>query len=498
MLFFSFEFLYIFLPIACFGYFALSRLSRANRKLCILWLIGASLVFYGYWNPSYLVLIGGSILVNFFVGQYLRRTKNKLLFILAIAFNLGLLSYYKYLGFFAGILGALTGKAMQVGDIVLPLAISFFTFQQIAWVVDSYRGTVAEAEGKVGFDEYVLFVVFFPQLIAGPIVHHTEIIPQFRESNIQRLDAENFATGIAIFIIGMFKKVVLADNIAPTADIIFGGAAWGITYSAFDTWVAAVAYPMQVYFDFSAYGDMAIGLALIFNISLPINFESPFKSFTLVEYWRRWHMTLGRFLRSYLYIPLGGNRAGQGRTYFNAIVTLALGGLWHGPGWTFVLWGTSHGVLQVINQIWRRYSPWRLPGALAWFVTYLGTTIAHAFFPAHDLESAIRVFKVMFFLSDAPAQAANISPQAYALIGACFVGTLILPSTRQLISDRYTPIDFDSNTVSARAAIRVPYLDDLRVHLNWKWLCYLTGLALLCIYVLLDTAVVHEFVYFQF
>ncbi len=496
MLFFAFEFLYIFMPVLLLGYFSLARMSPGNVKLCTLWLIACSLVFYGYWNPVYLLLLGTSIGVNYTVGRYLYQHKLRTLFILAVVFNLGLLSYYKYLGFFADIFNALSGQAVDVGQIILPLAISFFTFQQIAWVVDNYLGRVEE--GRVGFDEYLLFVVFFPQLIAGPIVHHSELIPQFRHPAITRYDANNFATGVAIFIIGMFKKVVLADNIAPTADVIFGGAAWGITYSAFDTWVAAVAYPIQVYFDFSAYGDMAIGLGLMFNIRLPVNFESPFRAATYVEYWRRWHMTLGRFMRTYVYIPLGGNRVLLPRAYFNAIITLTLAGMWHGAGWTFLLWGFFHGVLQVVNQIWMQFTPWRLPLLLAWFLTYLGTTVVHVFFPSHDLDSAIRVLEVMFFLSDAPAQDANLSMGAYALVGAAFVGTLILPNSRQLIGDHFQPLQFDSNTISARTALRIPVLDDLRIHWNWQWLLFLSAVALASLYTLLASSTVQEFVYFQF
>lgn len=496
MLFFSYEFLYLFLPVVFLGFWALVRLSGQNLKICLLWLVSASLVFYGYWKPIYLLLIGTSILINFFVGRYLHAHKSRPLLVLALVFNLGLLSYYKYLGFFASIFNDLTGQSLTVGDIVLPLAISFFTFQQVAWVVDNYTRHVSE--GRVDFGEYLLFVVFFPQLIAGPIVHHSEIIPQFRDRSILRFNPDNVATGLAIFIIGMFKKVVLADNIAPMPATVFNGAAWGITYGAFDTWLATVAYPMQVYFDFSAYGDMAIGLGLLFNIRLPINFESPHKSLTMVEYWRRWHMTLGRFLRSYVYIPLGGNRKGFPRTCVHVVITLALGGLWHGAGWTFVLWGTSHGLFQVVNLIWSRFSPWRLPVLLAWLATFLATTVAHSFFPAHDMESAVRVLKVMFFISDDPAQAANISLQAYALIIGSFIGVLVFPSSRQLISERYTPIQFDNNTISERAALQIPVLDSLRIRLTWPWLGYLAAVAGITLYTLLNASTVQEFVYFQF
>lgn len=496
MLFFAFEFLYIFLPIAAIVFYILGRLPNANLRVCLLWLIASSLVFYGYWNPSYLLLIGCSMVVNYTLGRFLFSNKNRPVFILAIAFNLGLISYFKYLGFFADIYSAVSGQAVTVGDIVLPLAISFFTFQQIAWVVDNYTSHVSE--GSVDFGEYVLFVAFFPQLIAGPIVHHSEIIPQFRDRSILKFQPENFTTGVAIFVIGLFKKVVIADNLAPSVHTVFDGAALGLTFGFVDTWIAAIAFPMQVYFDFSGYADMAIGLALMFNIRLPINFESPFKSFTITEYWRRWHMTLSRFLRVYLYIPLGGSRRGYNRTYINVMITMLLGGLWHGAGWPFVFWGAAHGLLQVIHQLWARFSSWRMPRWAGWLLTLLGTTVAHSFFAAYDIEAAFRVLGQMFAVGDAPTTAANFSGYTLTLIGATFIGTLVLPSTRQLVQGRFKPIEFDTNTVSADMAIRVPWLDGLRIQWNWRWLGYLTALVLLTVYTLLDTTTVQEFIYFQF
>ncbi|MEM1111368.1 MAG: MBOAT family O-acyltransferase [Pseudomonadota bacterium] len=496
MLFFSVEFLYVFLPVAAVGYWLVARLTGGRRDLAIGWLIGASLVFYGLWNPLYLFLLGTSILVNYALGQYLQVKRSKAVLVLALAFNLGLLSWYKYLGFFAGIASAVSGQGFELTAVVLPLAISFFTFQQIAWVVDNYRGELLE--GKVRFGEYVLFVVFFPQLIAGPIVHHSELIPQFRSGELLRFRSDHLATALAFFIIGMFKKVVLADNIAPMPATVFDGAAWGISYGFVDTWVAAIAYPLQVYLDFSAYGDMAIGLALLFNIRLPINFDSPHKSLQMVEYWRRWHMTLGRFMRGYVFIPLGGSRVGPLRNHFNVVVTLALAGLWHGAGWTFVIWGTAHGVLQAVYLLWRKHTKWRMPMLLAWLVTFFATTVAHSFFPAHNLESALLALEIMFMVSDTPVQAANTAGGTYLLILATFIGALLLPSTRLLMSDRYEPTTYDNNTVSASEALRIPVLDGLRLAFNTRWLMFLAAVGGTTLYLIFSTSSVQDFVYFQF
>ena len=262
---------------------------------------------------------------------------------MGIGLNLGLLAWFKYANFLAASINNLAGTSLSFGDIVLPLAISFFTFQQIAFLVDAYRGLADEP--NIG--RYGLFVTFFPQLIAGPIVHHAEILPQYAQRDSIRLKADNLSIGLTIFAVGLFKKVVFADSMGAYADTVFQAAALGDTVSFVSAWAAAAAFSLEIYFDFSGYTDMAIGIARMFGVRLPLNFDSPYKSTSIIDFWRRWHITLSRFLRDYLYYPLGGNRNGTGRRYGNLMVVMLLGGLWHGAAWTFVFWGALHGLFRV-------------------------------------------------------------------------------------------------------------------------------------------------------
>jgi D-alanyl-lipoteichoic acid acyltransferase DltB (MBOAT superfamily) len=356
------------------------------------------LVFYGWWNPAYLVLILFSMFFNYLVGSRLAQSAfgaggphRKRLMIAGVAVNLGLLFYFKYFNFFIDTINASVGTSFVFEKIVLPLAISFFTFQQITYLVDSYRG-----DAKV-YDlvEYALFVTFFPQLIAGPIVHHSEMMPQFARPETFRFRHRNLAIGGSIFIIGLSKKVVLADNVAGFADPAFDVASHGAALTFFEAWGGVLAYTFQLYFDFSGYSDMAIGLGRLFGIRLPLNFNSPYKAENIIEFWRRWHMTLSRFLRDYLYIPLGGNRHGRVRRYGNLMVTMLLGGLWHGAGWTFVVWGGLHGAYLVVNHVWR----WARravglgaaadrPTWLARIVTFTAVAVAWAYFRADSVAAA--------------------------------------------------------------------------------------------------------------
>lgn len=497
MLFFSFEFMYAFLPLVGLGFYALGRLPQSLHNLNLVWLAAASLFFYSWWDSSYLALIVISIVVNFAVGQLLRGVKHKFILVAGISFNLVLLGYFKYLGFLAGIVEALLHHDFNVGAIVLPLAISFFTFQQIAWLADSYSGHHVE-EGRVSFLEYVLFVVFFPQLIAGPIVHHAEVIPQFRDPALRRFQVENFTTGLAIFIIGLFKKVVLADNVAPTANLIYDGAAWNLLYTAQDTWLGVLSFSAQVYFDFSGYADMAIGLGLMFNIRLPVNFESPFRACSTNELWRRWHMTLSRFLRSYVYIPLGGSRKGAFNTYLFLMITMLVGGIWHGAGWTFALWGFVQGVMLAINNFWSKNSGWHVPAPLGWLLTFSLWLVTSVLFRAENLDAAQRMYSAMFSLGDVAGAAANISAQTIALIVCATVFTLVLPNTQRLLRKKYTPIEYDRNETSPDAVLHMGRLDSLHLEWTYPWLIYLAALAGISVYTLLDTSNVQEFIYFQF
>ena len=389
MLFNSFEFIFLFLPITFFLYFALSKQRPAARGF----LIAASLFFYAWWNPAYLPLILGSILFNFVVGTMLgnehvhSRKKRQQLLVFGIAANVLLLGYFKYTDFFLDNLNTLLGTALPRPHIVLPLAISFFTFQQIAYLVDSYRGETREYD----FLNYALFVTFFSQLIAGPIVQHKEMMPQFAAAKSFIRNYRNIAAGLFLFSMGLFKKVVIADHFAVYATSGFGNAD---QLSALLGWATSLSYTLQLYFDFSGYTDMAIGAALLFNIRLPFNFNSPYKARNIQDFWRRWHITLSRFLKDYIYIPLGGNRKGRIRTYLNLLLTFLIGGIWHGAGWTFVFWGFLHGIALVFHRAWEHYGR-ALPRFVAWFLTFNFINFAWVFFRADDLRQAQQVLKAM-------------------------------------------------------------------------------------------------------
>jgi alginate O-acetyltransferase complex protein AlgI len=395
MLFNSFAFIAVFLPIVLFGFFAI---SKYNHFYGALWIAVASLAFYGYWNPAYLPLLLASIAINFAAGRALCAelsfSRRKIVLIAAIGIDLALLGYYKYTNFFVDNLNAVAGLHWQIDQIVLPLGISFFTFTQIAFLVDTYRGEAREAK----FIPYVLFVTYFPHLIAGPILHHKEMMPQFSKSSTYHFDSAKLATGLVIFVIGLFKKTCLADNIAPYVGPVFLSAANGAQPTLFDAWSGALGYAFQLYFDFSGYSDMAVGISWMLGIALPLNFNSPYKALNIIEFWRRWHMTLSRFLREYLYIALGGNRRGRFRRHTNLIITMILGGLWHGAGWTFVIWGALQGFYLMVNHAWRATgigTNSRFGALIGWLVTFVAVTIAWVFFRATSVDAAVRIIAGM-------------------------------------------------------------------------------------------------------
>ncbi|MCF6337466.1 MAG: MBOAT family protein [Gammaproteobacteria bacterium] len=405
MLFNSYEFILAFLPITLAVFFFV--ISRYGHEPAIAWLVSASLIFYAWWSITYLALIILSMLINYGMGKLLARhyangavRQGKMLLTIGITANLGALGYFKYANFFVSNINVIAETSFQLETIILPLAISFFTFQQIAYLIDAHKGITSEFK----FLHYALFVTFFPQLIAGPIVHHREMLPQFMSKKTLRFNADDLSVGIAIFSIGLFKKVVLADGIAVYASPIFDAAAQGETLTFFEAWGGALAYTMQLYFDFSGYSDMAIGAARMFGIKLPLNFHSPYKATSISEFWRRWHMTLSRFLRDYVYIPLGGNKKGNCRRYSNMMITMLLGGLWHGAGWTFVIWGGLHGMYLAINHGWRKIhstlnltAGWTAPFCkiAAWGLTFLCVVVGWVFFRASDLSSAIAILEGM-------------------------------------------------------------------------------------------------------
>jgi len=394
MLFNSYEFIFLFLPFTFFIYFYLNkkRLTELSKGF----LVFASLFFYSWWNIVYLPLILVSMLFNYAVGKQLSKlthtkglVSKKNLLTVGIIANLALLGYFKYSDFFIENFNGVFGTDVPLLHLALPLAISFYTFQQIAYLVDSYRAETKEYD----FLNYAVFVTFFPQLIAGPIVHHAEMMPQFANVRNKVKNYRNIALGLFIFSMGLFKKVAIADTFAVWATNGFDVAE---KLEMIEAWATSLSYTFQLYFDFSGYTDMAIGIALLFNIKLPINFNSPYKALSIQDFWRRWHMTLSRFLKDYIYIPLGGNRKGETRTYINLFATFLLGGIWHGAGWTFVFWGTLHGLALMIHRAWQKLGM-KLPTILAWFITFNFINITWVFFRAKEWDDALKVLHGMFF-----------------------------------------------------------------------------------------------------
>lgn len=423
MLFNSYEFIFAFFPVVLAGWFWLGQKGQA--RLGLLWLVLASLFFYAWWNPVCLPLLLGSVVFNYACGRALLRWRRMEILFGGVGANIALLVYYKYTGFLLDSVAGLTGASVFVPHIILPIGISFFTFQQIAWLADIWRGKSKEHD----FWSYALFVAFFPQLIAGPIVHHSEIIPQFRKKGAFAPDALNFAVGFTIFAIGLFKKVVVADSLGRgMVDTVFFAAANGKDLGFWSAWQAALAYTFQIYFDFSGYSDMAIGLARFFGIRLPMNFNSPYKAVDIIEFWRRWHITLSRFLKDYLYIPLGGNRHGKARRYLNVMIVMLLGGLWHGAAWTFVVWGGLHGIYLLSNHLWR----WKMPAGLAQAVTFLAVVLAWVVFRAQNSMAVLKMLQAMVSPTGLP--------QAdFMLLVLIYIFVRLAPNTQECMG-RYEPV----------------------------------------------------------
>jgi alginate O-acetyltransferase complex protein AlgI len=401
MLFNSYVFLFAFLPVVLLVYLGARR--ARNALWPVGWLVLASLFYYGWWQPRFLLLLLFSIFVNLGFGWLLLngrldRARSKLVLALGVIFNLVLLCYFKYAGFLVTNLNEIFAAGWSVPDIVLPIGISFITFQKIAFLVDAHRGEVK----NFSLLNYALFVTFFPQLIAGPIVHHAEIMPQLADHH-RRNFADDFAVGVSIFIVGLFKKVVIADSLSIYADAGYGAIKAGQPLDAASAWITVLSYTFQLYYDFSGYSDMAVGLARMFGIKLPANFYSPYRAFSIIDFWRRWHISLSRFLRDYLYISLGGNRRGPARRHLNLMLTMLLGGLWHGANWTFVLWGGAHGLMLVINHLWRGLAvsrstlfasrPVALAGAA---LTFFCVTLAWVPFRAESMAGTRAMFTYLF------------------------------------------------------------------------------------------------------
>lgn len=515
MLFNSFSFLFIFLPITMLGFFLLSKKSHLAAAG---WLACASLFFYGWWSLEYIPLLLGSIIFNYAIGWQIgnagSRAIRKRWLAFAVTADLLLLAYFKYTDFFIGSLNQ-AGADIPALNVILPVGISFFTFTQIAFLVDTYQGKVAEYR----FVHYLLFVTYFPHLIAGPVLHHKEMMPQFDQPATYTLSSSNLAVGLAIFAIGLAKKVLIADNLAPHANFLFDQPG---TTSLLVVWGGVLAYAFQLYFDFSGYSDMAIGLSRMFGIRLPLNFNSPYKSVNIIDFWRRWHMTLSRFLRDYLYIGLGGNRHGAARRYLNLMTTMVLGGLWHGAGWNFVIWGTLHGAYLMVNHAWivfaerihfpRSSRVWTICSVA---LTFIAVCFAWVFFRSSELGHAMAIVRGMAGMSGVALPDAignqlggmrGMLEQAginfYLGGGARFVETwawvsiggliaFMLPNTQQIM-DKFDPaFDYALHRDAPRGV--------LARLLSWRpspqWACATGVLLVFCLLSLNRPA---EFLYFQF
>jgi len=466
MLFNSYPFLFGFFPVTLLVFFCLGRFNHAAAAA---WLALASLFFYGYWSVAALPLLVVSICVNYWFGlrvspeagtsQKVRRVS----LYAAVTLNLGCLAYFKYANFFIEnanlALHAASAAEIPVLNVVLPIGISFFTFTQIAFLVDCHEGKVRERN----FIHYLLFVSYFPHLIAGPVLHHSQMMPQFRDRRTYQLRSNNILTGLFMISVGLVKKVLLADEFSQYASPIFNAARDGAPLGFIAAWTGALAYTLQIYFDFSGYTDMAIGLSRMLGIALPLNFDSPYKSASIIEFWRRWHMTLSQFLRDYLYVPLGGNRKGPARRYVNLMLTMLLGGLWHGASWTFVVWGGLHGSYLLINHAYRtarlRFSPptrltatlGRVSGAA---LTFAAVVVAWVFFRATTFDGAAALLRAMSRF-EWPAQCApgcfdrlyarlSVPPTSLGYLGAFFLAGFaivwLLP-TSQACARRLERID---------------------------------------------------------
>ena len=387
MAFSTYDFVFLFLPAVLAVYYLL--MGFGAYRGAIVALFASSCVFYAWWNPAHIWILLASIAFNYAAGAMLCTHRSRALLIIGLAANVALIVWYKYLLFFGGTIAAIAGRDWVLGQVILPLGISFFTFQQIAWLVDCWSGRVRERNPL----DYAFFIAFFPQLISGPIVHHAELVPQVRTAVAGARLSRDIAVGASIFIVGLAKKILIADRLAPFVSYFFAGSADGAEAGAVAAWLAVLAYSLQIYFDFSAYSDMAIGIARMFGFSLPLNFNSPYKSRSIREFWGRWHMTLSRFLRDYLYIPLGGNRRGPFRRGVNLMVTMLLGGLWHGANWTFVLWGGLHGLYLIVHRFWsERSGGLALPAWAGIALTFVLVTLAWVPFRADSLDDAWRIY----------------------------------------------------------------------------------------------------------
>ncbi|MDB9312791.1 MBOAT family protein [Spirulina sp. CS-785/01] len=491
VLFNSYIFILVFLPLVVIGFFLFSHFKLF--QLSIAWLTVASLFFYGYWNIYYLPLLLFSITFNYLLGrnieaQTTKSKKSQGLLFLGILVNLGLLGYYKYTNFFLNSLNQGLNFQFNLAQVILPLAISFYTFTQIAFLVDAYYGKTKNCQ--YNFLSYSFFVSFFPQLIAGPILRYNELLPQLKDKSIFAFSQKNFTMGVTLFILGLSKKVLVADNLSPWVNGVFSNP---FDSTFLEAWVGTIAYTFQLYFDFSGYSDMAIGLAWMFNLQLPINFNSPYKATSIIDFWRRWHITLSHFLRDYLYIPLGGNRQGKIRQYINLLITMLLGGLWHGAGWNFVVWGGLHGVFLVVNNVGNKFNI-TMTKLVSWLLTFLIVVLSWVIFRAPNLQEGFILLKTMLGLNGL------VLPTAYQSFIPSISSDWI--TFQSWLDFQYLPAIGLHKTILILFVILIivtqsPNTQEIMNSFQPKrWFAYtISLLAVLC---LLSLNQVSEFLYFQF
>lgn len=448
MLFNSYSFIFLFIPIVWLGFRFFSY--RGLLRGALIWLTVSSFCFYAYWNPPFIFLLLFSIGFNFYIAKLLNKGNlhRKWFLLVGVLVNLAFIAYFKYGNFIMSNIYALSYSHWVSKDVFLPLGISFFTFQQIAFLVEVYQGEIVASS----LLDYSLFVSFFPQLIAGPIVRYPEIVPFFSKKKFFTMNYKNVALGLFLFSVGLAKKVIIADSLSPWVSPIFDRAEPLQFWSA---WSGALAYTFQIYFDFSGYSDMALGLGKLFNINLPINFNSPYKALSITDFWRRWHITLSRFLKDYLYIPLGGNRKGKLAQYRNLLITMTLGGLWHGASWTFVFWGLYHGLLllghKVISNLFkinRHYNKYTV--ILKWGVTFFCVTIGWVLFRAHSLTQSIEIIKAMLGLKGISSFGVSLFREMhFPELLTCLLICLFVPQSWEIV-----PFYKNVNNVKAYAFLR--------------------------------------------
>ena len=509
MLFNSYSFIFLFLPIVLIGYHFFYNLKEkypSQQSLPLYWLAFSSLIFYTIWNPSFTPILlasitGNGCLAYALINRDFSSAQRRWIRNIGVIGNLVFLGYFKYSSFLLENSNAFLGSSFTLYHIILPLGISFYTFQKIALLVDAEKGQVKDFQ----LNKYLLFVTFFPQLIAGPLVHHKDLMPQMGPEKLKPLSADNLALGLCIFIVGLFKKSVLADTMAPIADMVFNTVSDGTALKASAAWAGALAYTLQLYFDFSGYSDMAIGLAMMFGICLPQNFNSPYQATSIIDFWRRWHMTLSAFLRDYVYIPLGGNKLGKRRRYFNLFLVMLIGALWHGAGWTFVLWGAFHGILLVINHFWRAMRKqskffnrsFGIYGQfIGWFITFYAVVHAWVLFRAPNFEAAKNVFKFMY--SRHTESSLNFSQIlgkiSYKIVNSMNAQTVYILLILLILSCLFAPNTYNifvNRMNNSSVALQVKL--NFSMTNGWSWV-----MALLFVLSVLHLNHVTPFLYFQF